>query len=802
MNQSQPERLLSSQSTVKSDRVWLSRLAVSQKIGAGYILSLGIAFVGMAIGVAIGDREQQAAFHGVEHALEEIEQLQSLQQKIMQARVDQQQFLIWLDAPDKLSGEYARSIGNTLLVMQMWETFQTYKAEEEHLYEERERRMPEFVATYRHVPEDYFRELNAIMKRVLQLELRSPTEREMARKLLLDFSQSVLALKFVEISKQVNDIVAISYEEVATAKTRFIEAEKIRHQTLAISIGIAIALASFLALYTSSTVSRPLRELSNIAQKVTDEANLDVRVPIRTTDEIGLLAQSFNRMIHRVKVLLDRANAANHAKSEFLANMSHELRTPLNGILGYAQILQNATDLNQHRNGADIIHQSGIHLLTLINDVLDLSKIEAQKMKLMARDFHLPSFLLGITEILRIRAEQKGIEFHYFPDRALPEGIHADDKRLRQVLLNLLGNAIKFTDIGSVTFSVTISPSPVTSYTPPSFPPLQRGVRGENQHFGKAQRKQPITNNKIRFQIKDTGIGMTPEQMEKIFMPFEQAGGRAHREEGTGLGLTICTKIVSMMDSTIHVTSTPHAGSTFGFEIDVPLATEWAHSLTMGERGKIIGYSGDRRKLLIVDDRTVNRSVLREVLTPLGFELREAENGREAIAHLQNFQPDLIVTDLAMPEIDGFELVRYLRNEGSSTLASTVVIASSASVSNADRYEAIAVGCNDFLPKPVEMDKLFVYLQKYLHLSWSYAEKTAISAPTISDLEEIDLAPPSEWLARLERAAKIGDIEEIELQTRHLKQAEPQYAAFCDRLLQLTEEFDERGILKLIQQFQ
>lgn len=216
----------------------------------------------------------------------------------------------------------------------------------------------------------------------------------------------------------------------------------------------------------------------------------------------------------------EAAESANQAKSEFLANMSHELRTPLNGILGYAQIIQRSHIWgDKERNGIHIIYQCGTHLLTLINDILDLSKIEASKLELYPRATHLSSFLQDIAEITRVRADQKQIEFDYQPHPSLPEAIDVDEKRLRQILLNLLGNAIKFTDQGRVTFRVT--PTPQTSTPQP----------------------QPLNQHKLRFEIKDTGVGMSPKQLTEIFQPFEQVGDAHKQAQGTGLGLAISQKM-------------------------------------------------------------------------------------------------------------------------------------------------------------------------------------------------------------------------------------------------------------------
>lgn len=499
------------------------------------------------------------------------------------------------------------------------------------------------------------------------------------------------------------------------------------------------------------------------------DGNLDYRLDIQTGDEIEQLAREFNRMTiklvesyHDLEIKKDLANAANQAKSEFLANMSHELRTPLNDILGYTQIMHRAKDLNEHRKGVDVIEQAGSHLLTLINDILDLAKIEARKMELFPKDFHFPSFLVGVAEIARVRAENKGISLKFLSDENLPSGIKADEKRLRQVLLNLLGNAIKFTDRGQVIFQVQL-----------------------------LNLNSQTNITKIRFTIQDTGVGMSPDQLEKIFLPFEQVGSQSKQSEGTGLGLAICRQIVEMMGSKIEVKSTLNAGSVFWFEINLLLSDEWVSSATSSERGKIIGYIGEAKKVLIVDDRPVNRIVISEVLKSLGFLIAEAENGREGLEQLAKFKPDLVITDIVMPEMDGYELARTIRQSYSQELP---ILAASASVSQADQSLAIASGCNDFLEKPINLEKMLMFMQKYLNLQWIYAETETKVTPEQPEM----ILPTSEELKPLYQAIKIGDIEEVEEEAKRLAQMNPLYQGFCDRILTLAAEFDENGIIKLV----
>ena len=456
------------------------------------------------------------------------------------------------------------------------------------------------------------------------------------------------------------------------------------------------------------------------------------------------------------------AEAANRAKSEFLANMSHELRTPLNGILGYAQVLSRDRTLSERqRDGLGVIQRSGEHLLALINDILDIAKIEAGKMPFDIVAVPLAGLLSDIREIIGVKVEQKQLVFICDVACDVPNAIRADERRLRQVLLNLLANAVKFTDHGCVSLRVTL-----------------------------------LLDGRVRFTIEDTGIGIGEMQREIIFEPFEQTGDEQRHRGGAGLGLGISRQLVRSMGSEIHVESRKGEGSTFWFDLDAdpaPLATA---SARMPMTRVVTGYEGPRMNVLVIDDVPTNRAVAVDMLGQIGFEMSEAVSGAEALVQVGLKRPSLVLTDIVMQEMDGLETIRQLRLL--PALQGVPIIAMSASPSGGDEKRSLAAGANTFLAKPIHLDTLLIQIAALLDLDWTYAP--LCEAPAASAAAMPYLAVPSHELETLHLLARQGNMREIVLWAERIITLDERYASFAAELRALAKSYRTKAIVQFVEQ--
>lgn len=492
------------------------------------------------------------------------------------------------------------------------------------------------------------------------------------------------------------------------------------------------------------------------------------------------LRETMTQLVY-AKALADErshaAEAASRAKSTFLANMSHEFRTPLNAILGFTQIMTRDKRLPpDHRRDIEIIHRSGEHLLGLINDVLDMSKIEAGRARLNQRGFDLVRLLQGLEEMFALRAGQKGLSLRLALDPTVPHYVTADDGKLRQVLMNLLGNAVKFTTEGQVTLRVEICSPPI----------------------GQGQTKSVW----VRFSVEDTGPGVQPDEMEQIFTPFTQSARGAQATEGTGLGLAISREYVRLMGGELTVASQPGQGAAFQFTL--PLEDVSPNDLEQPPTARrVIGLEPCQPayRMLVVDDSEVNRTLLVRIFEPVGFAVREAGNGAEALHIWEEWQPHLIWMDMRMPVMDGYEATRRIK--ATTRGMATIVIALTASALEEDKAVILSEGCDDYLRKPFREAELFDAVVRHLGVRYVYEAPAApeASAPAApgqpsSLAARLQAADPA-WRAELARAAVLGDLDALNQLASRIA---PQSPDLAETIVELAKGFQHDQILAALQE--
>ena len=453
------------------------------------------------------------------------------------------------------------------------------------------------------------------------------------------------------------------------------------------------------------------------------------------------------------------AENANLAKSRYLVGVSHEIRSPLNAIYGYAQLLERKSPIAAEEAGR-VIRRSSEHLTDLVDGLLDISRIESGVIRLSSDTVPLPAFLDQIVDMFRMQAAAKGIEFRYARPEHMPAFVRTDEKRLRQILINLLSNAVKYTPAGHAALSIR------------------------------------FRSQVAEFEIVDTGVGIRPEDIERIFEPFDRGeNDEARKQPGVGLGLAITRVLVQIMGGDIKVTSVPGEGSRFLLRLmlaeprEVPVATVRAKA--------IAGYAGARRTILLVDDDPLQLSVLQSLLRPLDFIVYAASNGAEGIALAERCQPDMILLDIQMPGLSGWETAAALRRAHGERARIVMVSANAHEFSKGGDGRADHDG---FVMKPVALETLLDVVAQHLGLRWITA--AAVAAPDLppaTDDEPLPLADAGPYVGELRRLGRIGHIRGIEAKLDEMEAALPDSRTLAERLRGRVKAFDLKAYLKMLE---
>ncbi|MBD2176765.1 GAF domain-containing protein [Pseudanabaena sp. FACHB-1998] len=502
----------------------------------------------------------------------------------------------------------------------------------------------------------------------------------------------------------------------------------------------------------------------------------EIRLLTQVGNQLGVALQQAELLVQLQKAK-ENADTANKAKSDFLAHMSHELRTPLNAILGFAQVLSRGEPLTQQQiEHVSIITRSGEHLLTLLNDVLEMSKIEAGMIELNAKTCNFHILLARLKDMFMLKAQAKNLQLIFEKAVDVPKYIHADESKLRQILINIIGNAIKFTEKGIVSLKVA--------------------YKDGNDNL------EMNGYSHLFFEVADTGSGIAAEELDILFEPFVQTATGRRSQEGTGLGMAISKRFVKLMGGDIRVESIVGEGTVVKFDIEVQMARP--SDLPIPLNREKIALTGDLStyRILLVDDKYESRFLMKKLLAPIGFEIREAVNGQEAIEIWRSWQPHLIWMDMQMPVMDGYEATRIIR-ASESPESSCKIIALTASVFDTQRSAMLALGCDDFVSKPIREEVIFDKIAEHLGIVYSYIEsetEDVDSSPELLDLQQTiqqDLhSLDTSWLLELHLATRAADEESIFLLLSQIQDSHPALATLIE---DLVNNFHLDQIINLIQ---
>ena len=475
----------------------------------------------------------------------------------------------------------------------------------------------------------------------------------------------------------------------------------------------------------------------------------------KQTQRLQLEIEKHKKTDAKLQRAMQSADNANTAKSRFLSNMSHEIRTPLNCIVGYSHILHNDPSIPEHRHEAiSILKRSGEHLSSLIEDIMDIAGIEARKFDLRYEPVDFPAFIDHLVSIFKAQAEDKGLVFRCQVVDSLPKKIRGDEKRIRQILINLLNNAIKFTSTGDIIFRIRYRSEVAT------------------------------------FEIIDSGEGIAEQDMDDIYQPFTRLSkSTGNATEGSGLGLTISKILIELMGGELTASSIVNQGSQFTVRLLLPNLKGIVEIL---EEENIVGYQGTAKNILVVDDQAEQRNLLVIILEPFGFNVKTVESGEACLQHISKHKPDLILLDLAMGGISGIETAIQLHQQGFKA----PIIVVSANAYPSDRKIAIDSGCNDFLSKPLQISDLLSKLKLHLSLNWIY-QGIGHEETKIETNQEMVIPPPN-IIHELDQFVKIGDLLGLKQQLNELIKADSSYQKFALRIRSLANEFRIEEIKKML----
>lgn len=582
---------------------------------------------------------------------------------------------------------------------------------------------------------------------------------------------------------------------IAIPKADFMaDIDRNNRQTIVLCV-LTLLMAIGVGILTARWITLPLARLGRASQRVASGewdslAPAPQRIGGEKIEEIATLTQNFAQMTDQLKIAFEtlekrveertadlvvakeKAEIASRAKSTFVASMSHELRSPLNAIIGFSQLILRKKNLPiEYAHNMAIIQESGEYLLNLINNILDFSKLDSGKIELNHCDFDLYQLIQTVKEMLAFKVSQKGLDFQVIIDPHVPRYHYSDSIKIHQILLNLLTNAIKFTEQGTVTLAATF---------------IETADASDHRYC-------------LGFTVTDTGCGMAPTELGNVFQPFCQTQSGQQSQEGTGLGLAICQEYIKLLGGNITVDSTLGQGTTFCFTISTqpgrsPIVSDQARPPALALVPDQPAY-----RILIVDDKAVNRQLLEQMLTPLGFHTQTADNGQTAIALWQQWQPHLILMDMRMPVMDGYEATRRIKATPQGER--TMIIALTASVMDAEKAITLAAGCDDFLRKPFQETAILDLIAHYLDCRYVYANDLPSATPELNGdrlTPELLSTMPRAWVICLSNIALEADREKMLALIAEIPSTN---TALIHGLHQLAYQFQFERILALTRQY-